>query len=45
MIIHSSTKNYEVKIANDFNDVENIGVDADTFFVIDKNLYNIVSNR
>lgn len=41
MIIHSSTKNYEVKIANDFNAVENIGVDADTFFVIDKNLYNI----
>lgn len=45
MIIKSSTKNYSVNISNNFDRVKNIVVDANTFVVIDKLLYDLYQGK
>lgn len=45
MIIKSSTKNYEVNINNNFSNINNMNIDKNTFFVIDKILYNLYADE
>lgn len=45
MIIKSSTKNYGVIIYRDFDIIKNMEIDANTFIVIDKVLYEIYEDK
>ena len=41
MLIQSATKNYEVSIHSSFDPVKDMAVDAKTFVVIDKQVYDL----
>ena len=45
MIIKASSKDYEVTVNNNFDVIEKLQIDKDTYVVIDKKLYNIYVER
>ena len=45
MIIKASSKDYEVIVNNNFDVIEKLQIDKDTYVVIDKKLYNIYVER
>lgn len=45
MIIKASSKDYEVTVNNNFDVIEKLQIDKDTYVVIDKKLYNIYMSK
>ena len=45
MIIHSHTKDYTVDISQDFEPVLSLKAEPDTFFVIDKVLFDLYHEK
>ena len=41
MIIKASSKDYEVTVNNNFDVIEKLQIDKDTYVVIDKKIYNM----
>ena len=44
MIIKASSKDYNVNVYNNFSTIKDLQIDANTYVVIDKNVYNLYHN-